>query len=83
MPVPEFLKTPRILWESPQGFTKLESFFDGTALFAYIRSYDENGKDIGCVCIRQQDMIEMVLAMSIDAVRSQRAKNEASDETDF
>lgn len=83
MPVADFLKKPRILWESPQGFTKVESFFDGTARFAYIRSFDEDGQDIACVCISQQDLMEITLAMSKDARASQRAKNEASDETDF
>ena len=82
MPIAEFLRKPRILWESSQGYTKVESFFDGTSRFAYIRQFDDGPegvatKDTACICMSQQDLMEIILAMSIDARRSQKAKNEA------
>lgn len=87
---PDLLKAPRTLFESGMSRVYVESFFDGTSRWCYIRCSVDGVKRPGSdtsIVVSQDELQEIIVAISKDAEKCLWAKNSQfkydHDETDF
>lgn len=85
--IPQIMRSPRTLFTSDMGHTYVESFFDGTARWVYLRAAQDGKKRSSdpCITISQLDLQEIIVAITKDSDRCEKAKKESSrySELDF
>lgn len=85
--IPEMMRAPRTLFESKTGHVYAESFFDGTSRWCYIRASRDGKKrpEDETIVISQDELLQIAVAITSDANRCQKAKDNERyyDEVDF